>query len=55
VNNNRSTGSSALMLGAQAVFGGNADCVLIVGFEQMEAGAAGKWTDRANRSTSSST
>ena len=49
VNNNCSTGSSALMLGAQAIAGGLAECVLVVGFEQMEAGAlAAKWTDRAN-------
>ena len=49
VNNNCSTGSSALMLGAQAVGGGMAECVLVVGFEQMEAGAlSAKWTDRAN-------
>ena len=49
VNNNCSTGSSALMLGAQAIAGGLAECVLVVGFEQMEAGALqAKWTDRAN-------
>ncbi len=49
VNNNCSTGSSALMLGAQAIAGGVVDCVLVVGFEQMEAGAlSAKWTDRAN-------
>jgi sterol carrier protein 2 len=49
VNNNCSTGSSALMLGAQAVAGGIAECVIVVGFEQMEAGAlSAKWTDRAN-------
>ena len=49
VNYNCSTGSSALMLGAQAVAGGNAECVLVVGFEQMEKGALGaKWTDRTN-------
>ncbi len=49
VNNNCSTGSSALFLGAQAVSGGNAECVLVVGFEQMEKGAlAAKWTDRTN-------
>ena len=48
-NNNCSTGSSALMLGAQAVAGGMAECVIVIGFEQMEAGAlAAKWTDRAN-------
>ncbi len=38
VNNNCSTGSSALMLGAQAVAGEAAECVLVVGFEQMEKG-----------------
>ena len=49
VNNNCSTGSSALMLGRQAVAGGMADCVLVVGFEKMEKGALGaKWDDRAN-------
>jgi len=49
VNNNCSTGSSALMLGTQAVAGGLAECVIVVGFEQMEAGALqAKWTDRAN-------
>jgi acetyl-CoA acetyltransferase len=48
VNNNCSTGSSALMLGRQAVEGG-AECVLVVGFEQMERGALGsKWDDRTN-------
>jgi acetyl-CoA acetyltransferase len=37
------------MLGAQAVAGGSAECVLVVGFEQMEKGAlAAKWTDRTN-------
>jgi acetyl-CoA acetyltransferase len=49
VNNNCSTGSSALMLAKQAVEGGVAECVLAVGFEQMEKGALGaKWTDRTN-------
>ena len=49
VNNNCSTGSSALMLAAQAVAGGMADCVLAVGFEKMEKGALGsKFTDRTN-------
>ena len=48
-NNNCSTGSAALMLGAQAIAGGVADCVLVVGFEQMEKGALGsKYTDRTN-------
>lgn len=49
VNNNCSTGSSALFLARQAVEGGLAECVLVVGFEQMERGAlASKWSDRAN-------
>ena len=49
VNNNCSTGSSALMLGRQAIAGGLAECVLVVGFEQMEKGAlAAKWSDRTN-------
>jgi sterol carrier protein 2 len=49
VNNNCSTGSSALMLGAQAIAGGVAECVLVVGFEQMQKGALGaKWDDRTN-------
>jgi len=49
VNNNCSTGSTALMLAKQAIEGGVAECVLVVGFEQMEKGALGaKWTDRTN-------
>jgi acetyl-CoA acetyltransferase len=49
VNNNCSTGSSALMLGAQVIAGGLAQCVIVVGFEQMERGALGsKYTDRTN-------
>ena len=49
VNNICSTGSSALMLGRQAIAGGLAECVLVVGFEQMEKGALGsKYTDRTN-------
>src|SRR3954462_5610755 len=49
VNNNCSTGSSALWVGAPAVAGGVAECVIVVGFEHMEAGAlSAKWTDRAN-------
>jgi sterol carrier protein 2 len=47
VNNNCSTGSTAIMLGKQAVEGGLAECVLIMGFEKMEKGALGsKYTDR---------
>jgi len=49
VNNNCSTGSSALMLGRQAIEGGLAECVLVVGFEKMEKGALGsKYADRTN-------
>ncbi len=49
VNNNCSTGSSALYLGRQAVEGGMAECVLVVGFEKMEKGALGsKFDDRTN-------
>ena len=47
VNNNCSTGSSALFLARQAVETGAADCVLALGFEQMMRGALGSmWTDR---------
>jgi acetyl-CoA acetyltransferase len=38
VNNNCSTGSTALWMGRNAIWGGSADCVLCVGWEQMEAG-----------------
>jgi acetyl-CoA acetyltransferase len=41
VNNNCSTGSTALFLARQAVAGGAADCVLALGFEQMNPGALG--------------
>lgn len=47
VNNNCSTGSSALYLARQAVAFGAADCVLVVGFEQMQRGAlTAHWDDR---------
>lgn len=47
VNNNCSTGSSALWLARQAVESGAADCVLAVGFEQMQKGALKNfWDDR---------
>jgi acetyl-CoA acetyltransferase len=47
VNNNCSTGSSALFLARQAVKGGIADCALAIGFEKMEMGSLGmKYTDR---------
>lgn len=41
VNNNCSTGSTALFLGRQAIASGAADCVLVLGFEQMSPGALG--------------
>jgi len=47
VNNNCSTGSSALYLARQSVKGGLADCALALGFEKMEKGSLGaKYTDR---------
>ncbi len=47
VNNNCSTGSTALFLARQAVASGAADCVLALGFEQMKPGALGSvYTDR---------
>jgi acetyl-CoA acyltransferase len=49
VNNNCSTGSSALYLARQAVKGGLVDCALALGFEKMEMGSLGaKFTDRTN-------
>ena len=47
VNNNCSTGSTALFLARQAIQSGAADCVLALGFEQMKPGALGSvYTDR---------
>ncbi|MEE1865083.1 MULTISPECIES: lipid-transfer protein [Pseudomonas] len=47
VNNNCSTGSSALFLARQAVESGAVECALAVGFEQMQAGALkSHWDDR---------
>jgi acetyl-CoA acetyltransferase len=47
VNNNCSTGATALFLARQAVAFGAAECVLALGFEQMERGAlVAKFTDR---------
>ncbi|MDQ3409406.1 MAG: lipid-transfer protein, partial [Actinomycetota bacterium] len=49
VNNNCSTGSSALYMARQAVRGGLAQCALALGFEKMEKGSLGiKYTDRTN-------
>ena len=41
VNNNCSTGSTALWLARQAIESGAADCVIALGFEQMRPGAIG--------------
>ena len=47
VNNNCSTGSTALFLARQAIELGAADCVMALGFEQMKPGALGAvFTDR---------
>jgi acetyl-CoA acetyltransferase len=47
VNNNCSTGSTALFLARQAVETGAVECALAVGFEQMDPGALGtRWQDR---------
>jgi sterol carrier protein 2 len=49
VNNNCSTGSTALFMAKQFVEGGLADCALALGFEKMEKGSLGaKFMDRIN-------
>lgn len=49
VNNNCSTGSTALFLARQAIASGSAECVIALGFEQMSPGALGStFTDRAS-------
>ncbi|MBM4245151.1 MAG: lipid-transfer protein [Deltaproteobacteria bacterium] len=49
VNNNCSTGSTALYMAKQFIEGGIADCVLGLGFEKMEKGSLGvKFNDRTN-------
>lgn len=49
VNNNCATGSTALFLARQAIASGAAECVLALGFEQMQRGALGaQFTDRPN-------
>ena len=45
VNNNCSTGSTALFLAAQAVRGGTVDCALALGFEKMQPGSLGSTYD----------
>jgi acetyl-CoA acetyltransferase len=47
VNNNCSTGSSALFLARQAVESGMVECAIALGFEQMQPGALkSQWDDR---------
>lgn len=47
VNNNCSTGSTALFLARQAVASGAVECAIAVGFEEMGAGElTAKWSDR---------
>lgn len=47
VNNNCSTGSTALFLARQTIESGVAECVMALGFEQMTRGALGSmWSDR---------
>jgi sterol carrier protein 2 len=47
VNNNCSTGSTALMMAKQLVEGGLTECVMALGFEKMERGSlSAKFTDR---------
>lgn len=49
VNNNCSTGSTALFLARQAIASGAAECVIALGFEQMNPGALGSvFQDRPN-------
>ncbi len=45
VNNNCSTGSTALLLAAQTIRGGLVDCVLALGFEKMQPGSLGGGAD----------
>lgn len=48
VNNNCATGSTAVMMAKQFIAGGQADCVMALGFEKMERGSLGaKFQDRA--------
>lgn len=49
VNNNCSTGSTALMLAKNAIETGNVECVLALGFEKMQRGSlSSQFSDRAN-------
>ncbi|CCQ12798.1 Acetyl-CoA acetyltransferase [Pseudoalteromonas luteoviolacea B = ATCC 29581] len=47
VNNNCSSGSSAIFLARQAILSGEVDCVVVFGFEEMQPGAlVSHWNDR---------
>jgi sterol carrier protein 2 len=49
VNNNCSTGATALFIAKQIIEAGNGDCVLALGFEKMERGSlSSKFNDRTN-------
>lgn len=49
VNNNCSTGSTALIMAKQIIETGKMDCVLALGFEKMERGSlTSKYSDRTN-------
>lgn len=49
VNNNCSTGATALMMGKQLIEGGLAECVLALGFEKMSSGSLKlAFSDRTN-------
>jgi sterol carrier protein 2 len=49
VNNNCSTGSTALYQARSAVASGNAECALALGFERMSRGSLSQvFTDRAD-------
>ena len=49
VNNNCSTGSTALYMAAQAIRGGLADCTIALGFEKMKPGSLeATWGDPTN-------
>jgi acetyl-CoA acyltransferase len=45
INNNCSTGSTALFLAAQAIRGGLVNCALALGFEKMQPGSLGSMYD----------
>ena len=46
VNNNCSTGSTALFLAKRAIQGGQSNCVLALGFEKMQRGSLNSQVNR---------